>query len=111
MSIKVIITKLLEVFLLRYGQSGQLHVRYGLSLKLGLNCPGVITQEEAQVGIRCQFCFKKGTVGLLFSKSGTLTYEAADQVVRQGLGITTAIWYWLGDQLSEQQQKRGVGIN
>ncbi|MCO5723574.1 succinate--CoA ligase subunit alpha [Robiginitalea marina] len=57
---------------------------------VGPNCPGVITPEEAKVGIMPGFVFRKGTVGLV-SKSGTLTYEAADQVVRQGLGISTAI--------------------
>lgn len=57
---------------------------------IGPNCPGVITPEEAKVGIMPGFVFKKGSVGLV-SKSGTLTYEAADQVVKQGLGISTAI--------------------
>ncbi len=57
---------------------------------IGPNCPGVITPEEAKVGIMPGFVFKKGKVGVV-SKSGTLTYEAADQVVKQGLGISTAI--------------------
>jgi succinyl-CoA synthetase alpha subunit len=75
---------------------------------IGPNCPGVITPGEAKVGIMPGFVFKKGTVGIV-SKSGTLTYEAADQVVKQGLGITTAIGIG-GDPIIGTSTKEAVEL-
>lgn len=57
---------------------------------IGPNCPGIITAEECKIGIMPGMIFKKGNVGLI-SKSGTLTYEGANQVVKQGFGISTAV--------------------
>jgi len=75
---------------------------------IGPNCPGVITAGECKVGIMPGFIFKKGNIGIV-SKSGTLTYEAADQVAKAGLGITTAIGIG-GDPIIGNTTKEAVEL-
>ncbi|MAJ52409.1 MAG: succinate--CoA ligase subunit alpha [Flammeovirgaceae bacterium] len=78
------------------------------AILIGPNCPGVITPDEAKVGIMPGFIFKKGNVGIV-SKSGTLTYEAADQVVKAGYGISTAIGIG-GDPIIGTSTKEAVEL-
>ncbi|HNE50273.1 MAG TPA: succinate--CoA ligase subunit alpha [Chitinophagales bacterium] len=75
---------------------------------IGPNCPGIITADEAKIGIMPGFVFKKGKVGIV-SKSGTLTYEAADQVVKAGYGISTAIGIG-GDPIIGTSTKEAVEL-
>lgn len=75
---------------------------------IGPNCPGIITADEAKIGIMPGFVFKKGKVGIV-SKSGTLTYEAADQVVKAGFGVSTAIGIG-GDPIIGTSTKEAVEL-
>jgi len=71
-------------------QAAKAHATKHGMMTIGPNCPGIITAEECKIGILPGMIFKKGKVGLI-SKSGTLTYEGANQVVKEGYGISTAV--------------------
>ncbi|MFT4737578.1 MAG: succinyl-CoA synthetase alpha subunit [Cyclobacteriaceae bacterium] len=105
--IKVIIT-ITEGIPVKDMMSAKPYARAKGATLIGPNCPGVITPGEAKVGIMPGFIFKKGRIGIV-SKSGTLTYEAADQVVKAGFGISTAIGIG-GDPIIGTSTKEAVEL-
>ncbi|MEQ9300349.1 MAG: succinate--CoA ligase subunit alpha [Cyclobacteriaceae bacterium] len=105
--IKVIIT-ITEGIPVKDKIAAQRYVKSHNSTLVGPNCPGVITPDGAKVGIMPGFVFKHGRIGIV-SKSGTLTYEAADQVVKAGLGISTAIGIG-GDPIIGTSTKEAVQL-
>ena len=105
--IKVIVT-ITEGIPVKDMMSAKPYAKSNGAVLVGPNCPGVITPEEAKVGIMPGFVFKKGKVGIV-SKSGTLTYEAADQVVKAGMGISTAIGIG-GDPIIGTSTKEAVQL-
>ncbi len=75
---------------------------------IGPNCPGIITVDECKLGIMPGFIAKKGTIGVI-SKSGTLTYEAIDQLVKNNLGQTTALGIG-GDPIIGTDMKKALEL-